>query len=214
MNRFVVLAIAGCVASAALSAPASADPILSPDPGLGIIGIGDPPDPQDVLNATPQMLTMGACSGAASGFYCGEYNFSSGDSTTLDSSTINSTDLSLWNAAGAPIAAADFTLLPESQFTGILTTGFGGADGHTVQLFAETSGEEIPVGDLLIFSDAPGFVSVRAVNDLPNPNAGLFPDDQPLVPEPTTLVLMGSGLVGLVTRGRRRLRGRTGNQPH
>src|SRR5580704_11822992 len=101
MNRLVVLAIAACMASTALSAVAYADPIL-PDPGLGIIGIGDPPDPQDVLDATPQMLTMETCSAVTflGGFYCGEYSFSSGDSVIVNdgnsAGSIHSVYLSLW----------------------------------------------------------------------------------------------------------------------
>ena len=103
MNRFVVLAIAGCIASAALSAPANAAPIL-PDPTIGVRGGGGGSPP--VTDGSAQLLqpcgTVAATTSGLSGiegFFCAAYQFTSSEIQ----GKINSLDLAFWDSHGTAI---------------------------------------------------------------------------------------------------------------
>jgi hypothetical protein len=194
---------------AGAAAPAQAALISPIDPVIGVRGerAGSP----NVTDGSIFALSM-CTEEELEGFFCAPY--------TNNVESLTSLDLSFWDVNGLPIpnTVEDNSnyFLPEgdtSDFQGLLNLG----DGFTVRLcfddddpacqendflsLLSDSSENggLPFSSLFVFSDQPGFVSIRAVNTTPNEN--LPPNDQP-IPEPATLLLLGMGAAAVA--GRRR----------
>jgi hypothetical protein len=211
MKRLGIITVAGVVSVLLLTDRASASSInIPPDPLIGVLGSGGGSPPATDGSAF-QLL---ACApGILASFFCAEYE------NTFEGS-ITSLDLSFWDDPGNPIptsvngdpnfavgAVSDFQLLlTVDQFTTRLCT----TEAFVACNFVEVVGDfgfpvslklagdpPIPPGAFQVFSDTPGFVSIRAVNLDPNSN---LPDNSTAlaVPEPGTVALLTIGLVALM----------------
>jgi hypothetical protein len=218
MKRLAMLTVTAIMSVLLLSDRAAASSIsIPPDPLIGVLGSGGDSPPATDGSAFPLL----ACApGVLASFLCAEYE------NTFEGS-ITSLDLSFWDDAGNPIptsvngdpnflvsAVSDFQLLlTVDQFTTRLCT----TEAFLACNFVEVIGDlgfpvslklagdpPIPPGAFQVFSDTPGFVSIRAVNL--NPNSNLPDNSTALVPEPDVIGLLSIGLVALTACaiGRRR----------
>jgi hypothetical protein len=177
---------------------ASASSIL--DPVIGVRGSGGASP--SVTDASIQALS--ACSIDEVSFFCADY-------LNDQDFSLFAMDFSFWDANGnpTPTTVDDADNYQPSELSDFLL--LLNIDGNTVRLCdaSSTAGQAAcgvgyeytldrlinPGEEIQVYSDHPGFVSLRAINTVPNSN---LPDNTAPVPEPTSMLLMGTGVVSLV----------------
>ena len=211
MNRLVSAATFLALVGVCAPSPAHASIISPIDPVIGVRGAGS--GSPDITDGSA--FALSPCTDPVlDGFFCAPYfNNLEGQITSLD--------LSFWDENGLPIPntngdGSNYFVSEVSDFNLLLNLN----DGFTVRLcdgstFAGQSAcgfiVEItefflltaidPGGDLNVYSNVDGFVSVRGVNTIPNSN--LPANDQP-IPEPGSVLLFGIGAAAFAHRRLRR----------
>ena len=192
------------VALAAAASPASATVIFSDDFDLNALGLNMTPTGWSAVGGTVDIVGAGGvfaslCAGGPSPSRCIDLDGSTGDAADLQTSVVVPTAgsylLSFWLQPNDRGGASDTVTVSFGSYSEVFTLPSAGNDADSWALYQRVVNIGSGGAQTLSFDHAGG------------DNIGILLDNvqvETAVPEPATLLLLGSGITALTVRRRRR----------